>query len=573
MQVPYGDTGGGPPDVGLARLRQLVAALKRERSSWDDHWREIARYQMPRFSRFDTSDTNEGKKKHGHVYDNTAIYAARTLAAGMMSGVTSPARPWFRLGLRDKDLLEHGPVKTWLHDVEVKMRAVFAASNTYHALHKGYTELGLFGTWADIVLPNYDTVIHHYPLTIGQYCLATDEHNRVNLLVRDVRMTVGQMVAMFGEEHVSSTVRDLYRRGQYTVGVDVVHVIEPRRNHDWNKFDVRNMPYASIWFEPGRTDGQDKPLRVSGFRRFRALTPRWLTVGEDVYGVSPGMDALGDVKQLQFVQSRKAQAIDYKLAPPLQVPTTYKDSPNARMPGGIMYVDSVGPQNAIRPAFDVNFDLQHALMDIADTRERIRSAYYADLFLMLASQPANGRMTATEVAERHEEKLLMLGPVLENLHNELLAPLIDITFDELREAGALPPPPPELEGADLDVEFISVLAQAQRAVGIAGTERVLTTAIQLGAVQPQVLDKIDFDQVIDEYADAFGVNPKVIVPDDKVAEIREERRAAMQAQQTAAAMPQTVDSAKTASEIDTQNLRDVLGTLQGYISPSPPFVR
>lgn len=562
--------GGAGSDINrkLARL----AALKAERSSWDNHWLQIAQYQFPRASRFLTADTNEGKKKNQLIYDETAIFAVRTLAAGMMSGVTSPARPWFRLGLKDPDLMEFGPVKQWLFQATETMRAVFAASNTYNTLHSCYEELGAFGTWADVVLPDFDNVIHHYPMTIGEFYLAHDSRGRIDTLAREMKMTVGQMVNQFGKDKCSRAVQNLYDRGAYDVWVDVVHMIQPRRNRDYGRRDARNMPFESCYFEPGK-ESDRQYLSESGFRRFPVLAPRWVVTGNDIYGRSPGMEALGSVKQLQYEQTRKAQAIEYQVNPPLQVPTAYKDAAQSRLPGGVMYVDAMSPGGGVRSAFEVNLRLDFLLESIRDTRERIRQAYYADLFLMLQSQPANGRMTATEVAERHEEKLLMLGPVLERIHNELLSPLIDLTFDRCLDAGLLPPAPPEIEGIDLDIEFISVLAQAQRAVAVNGMERLVATAASLAPIKPEILDKINFDQVIDDMGNAFGVNPALIVSDDDVAALRAQRAQAMQAQQAAAAMPTAVDSAKAASEINTDQLRDVMGMLQGYSSPSPAMVQ
>lgn len=552
------------------RILSRKSALWLERSSWITHWREISDYQQPRAGRFVVTDRNRGDKRANHILDNTAVFGARTLAAGLMSGVTSPARPWFRLEIKDKDLMESGPVKTWLHDTAQLMRAIFASSNTYRALHTIYEELGLFGTGCSIVLPDFDNVIHHYPLTVGEYALATNSRGEVDTLCREFQLTVGQMVEQFGRDNCSLTVRNLFDQGNYDAWVDVIHMIEPRKERDLTKRDGRNMRFASIYMEPGK-DNNEKFLSESGFNRFPSLAPRWVVTGNDVYGTSPGMECLGDVKQLQHQQLRKGQAIDYQVNPPLQVPTKYKEAAKARLPGGVFYVDSMGQGQGVRSAFDVQLNLQHLMIDIQDVRERIRSAYYADLFLMLANDTRSG-ITATEVAERHEEKLLMLGPVLERLHNELLAPLIDITFDYASRAGILPPPPQELEGMELDVQFISVLAQAQRAVATQGMDRLLGTVGQLAAVKPEVLDKIDFDQVIDDYGDAYGVNPKVIVPDDQVAALRQQRAAAMQAQASAATAPQVVESAKTAGEIDMANLQDVLTSLQGYSNASPAAV-
>lgn len=549
------------------RLLARKSALWSERSSWITHWREISDFQQPRAGRFVVTDRNKGDKRANHILDNTAVFAARTLAAGLMSGVTSPARPWFRLEIADKDMMESGAVKSWLHDVATLLRAIFASSNTYRSLHTIYEELGLFGTGATIVLPDFENVLHHYPLTVGEYALATNSRGEVDTLCREFQLTVGQMVEQFGRNACSQAVRNVFDRGSYDSWVDTIHMIEPRRSRDLKKRDARNMKFASIYFEPGK-ENWDQFLGESGFKRFPALCPRWVVTGNDVYGTSPGMECLGDVKQLQHQQLRKGQAIDYQVNPPLQVPTKYKEASRARLPGGVFYVDTLGNDKGVRSAFDVNLNLQHLLVDIQDVRERIRSAYYADLFLMLANDNRSG-ITATEVAERHEEKLLMLGPVLERLHNELLSPLIDTAFEYAVQANILPEPPPELEGVDLNVEFISVLAQAQRAVATQGMDRLLGTVSQMAAVKPEVLDKIDFDQVVDDYGSAYGVNPKIIVPDDQVQAMREQRAAAMQAAQSAANAPQVVESAKAASEIDAGNLQDVMGSLMGYNTPSP----
>lgn len=553
-------------DPRQRKLRRKQA-LWTERASWFDHWREISQYQQPRAGRFLLSDTNQGKKRHHTIYDNTAIFASRTLASGLMSGMTSPARPWFRVSLADKDLMEFGPVKTWLHRTGQMMRDIFAASNTYNALHTGYEELGLFGTWANVLLPNFNNVVHNYALTVGEYAMSVDAEGHADTLAREMRMTVGQMVKSFGQAAVSTTVKNLFDRGAVDQWVDVVHIIEPREDRDWSKKDAKNMKFSSCYFEPAQTNW-DRYLRESGFKRFPALCPRWAVTGNDIYGQSPGMECLGDVKQLQHQQLRKAQGIDYMTNPPIQVPGKYKEAAEARLPGGVFYVDTTGPNQGVRSAYDVNLRLDHLLSDIVDVRERIRSAYYADLFLMLANDTRSG-VTATEVAERHEEKLLMLGPVLERLHNELLSPMIDLTFDYAAESGILPDPPEELQGLELNIEFISTLAQAQRAVAAGGMDRLIGTVSSMAALWPGVVDKIDPDQAIDDYGDMYGVNPEVVVPDERVAQIRADRAAEQQKAQSAAVAPQVVESAKTASEINTQGLQDVLQQFQGYSTGAP----
>ena len=456
----------------LARWGQL----RNERESWMAHWKEISDYLLPRSGRFFVDDRNRGDKRHNNIYDSTGTRALRVLAAGMMAGMTSPARPWFRLTTSDPQLDESAAVKAWLADVTRLMQMVFAKSNTYRALHSMYEELGAFGTASTIVLADFNSVIHHYTLTTGEFAMAADHRGQVNTLYREFQMTVAQMVREFGRDNCSPTVQTLFDRGAQEQWVTIMHAIEPRVDRDVTKRDDRNMAWKSVYFEHG--GNEDQILRDSGFKEFPALCPRWATTGGDIYGNSPAMEALGDIKQLQHEQLRKAQGIDYKTKPPLQAPTSLKSRDVDTLPGGISFVDSAAPNGGIRSAFEVNIDLSHLLADIQDVRERIKGSFYADLFLMLANG-TNPQMTATEVAERHEEKLLMLGPVLERMHNEILDPLIEMTFSRMVEAGIVPPPPDELQGMELNVEFVSMLAQAQRAVATNSVDRFVGN---LGAV-------------------------------------------------------------------------------------------
>lgn len=546
------------------KLLTRWSALKTERSGWMDHWREISDYLLPRSGRFVSSDRNKGDKRFNNIYDSTGTQALRVLGAGMMSGATSPARPWFRLTTSDPQLDESAAVKQWLAEVQRLMLMVFTKSNTYRALHSLYEELGAFGTGASIVLPDFDDVIRHYPLTIGEYAVATDYRGQVATLYREFDKTVGELVGEFGRDAVSQTVRNLYDRGNLDAWVTIIHAIEPRSDRDPSKRDAKNMAWRSCYFEPGAQQGQY--LRESGFKSFPAVVPRWSVSGGDIYGNSPGMEALGDIKQLQHEQLRKAQGIDYKTRPPLQAPTSMKNREIDSLPGGVSFVDAANPNGGIRTAFEVNLDLSHLLMDIRDVRERIRGSFYADLFLMLANSPRTN-MTATEVAERHEEKLLMLGPVLERLHNELLDPLIEMTFERMLAAGIVPPAPPELQGSELNIEFVSMLAQAQRAVATNSVDRYVANLGVVAQYKPDVLDKFNSDAWADAYADMLGVDPDLIVPGEQVAVIRQQRAQAAQAQRAAEMMQQGADTAQKLANAQTNTpsaLTNVIEMFSGY---------
>lgn len=561
-----------PRSADKAKLLTRWGMLKSERASWWAHWQEIANYLLPRNGRFFVQDRNRGERRHNSIYDNTGTRALKVLGAGLMAGATSPARPWFRLSTADPDLNKFHAVRLWLDDVTKRMLMVFARSNTYRTLALMYEELGAFGTTSSILLPDYERVIHHYPVTIGEFAIATDYKGKVNTFYREFDKTVGEIVQEFGYENCSTSTQNLWDRGSLDQWVTLVHAIEPReaRERDTKKMDAKNMPWKSCYFELG--GNENKYLRESGFKDFPVLVPRWSVAGGDIYGNSPGMEALGDIKQLQHEQLRKAQGIDYQTKPPLQVPTSMKNRDVETLPGGISYVDSVSPQGGIRTAFEVNLNLQHLLADIQDVRERIRSAFHADLFLMLANA-VDTRMTATEVAMRSEEKLVQLGPVLERVHNEMLDPMIEITFLRMMEAGALPPPPEELQGMELNVEFVSMLAQAQKAIGTNSVDRLVSNLGVVAQMKPEVLDKFDADEWVDAYSDMLGVDPNIIVAGKDVALLREKRNAAMAAKEQAAMLQQQAATVKDMAAAPTNPnqpnaLTDVMNMFGGYNSPS-----
>lgn len=567
----------GEPGKRTPRDRILTrwASLKSERATWVEHWQEITNYLLPRNGRYFVQDRNKGTKRHNNIYDNTGTRSLRVMAAGMMAGATSPARPWFRLTTADPDLNKYHSVRVWLDDVAKRMMRVFQRSNTYRALHQIYEEIGAFGTACNLVLPDMDRLIHHYPITTGEYALAADYQGKVCTMYREFDKTVAEVVKEFGYENCCHATKNMYNNGSLDQYVTLIHAIEPREDRDPKKRDSLNMPWRSCYFELGSDNSHY--LRESGFREFPVLAPRWAVAGGDVYGHSPGMESLGDIKQLQHEQLRKAQAIDYQTKPPLQVPSNMKSREVETLPGGITYVDSQSQQAGIRPAFEVNLRLDYLLQDIQDVRSRIESSFYADLFLMLANSNPASRMTATEVAERHEEKLLMLGPVMERLHNELLEPLIDSTFLRMLEANALPTPPREMQGADISVEFVSMLAQAQRAIGTNSLDRFVGSLGSIAQMKPDVLDRFDADEWVDAYSDMLGVDPNIIVSTNQAAVIREARDKAMAAKEQAAMGQQQATAARDLSLAktgpqDANALTDVMNMFSGYNAPSPSQV-
>lgn len=538
-------------------------ALKEERSSWMSHWKDISEVLLPRAGRFLPTENNRGgKAAFRKILDSTGTRALRTLSGGMMSGMTSPARPWFRLTTFNPELDESYEVKVWMSQVTSLMQMVFYKSNTYRALQMAYEELGAFGTSATLIYDDFDRVIHCHPLTIGEFAIATDSRGRVNTVYREFRMTVAMLVQEFGLENVSRTVKDLYDRGQMDEWVEVINAIEPRTERDPRKTDAKNMPYLSVYFEKSGDKG--KVLRETGFTEFPAMCARWSVTGGDIYGTSPGMEALGDLCQLQQMQFRKSQAIDYKVHPPVLIPSEMKNMGTQFLPGGVIPYSNAQQAQQIRSAYMVDLDLNSLLADIQDVRQRINEAFYRDIFMLMVNS-TDKTMTATEVTERHEEKMLLMGPVLERLNAEMLDPLINIVFNKLVQADLLPPLPEDLQGQQLNVEFISILAQAQKAISTNSVDRMFSVLGNLAGMRPDIVDNVNLDFWPQWYADALGVDPRFIVSGKKVAVIREQRA---QAEQQAAAMEQLQGATQAAKNMGMtmqgQSPEQIMQAFTGY---------
>ncbi|EJD6039047.1 portal protein [Morganella morganii] len=504
------------------QLNKQLSQLKDERLSFEPHWRELSDFTRPRSTRFTASEVNRGDRRNSKIIDPAAVMAARTLSSGMMSGITSPARPWFRLATPDRDLMDYGPVKLWLETVEQRMNEVFNRSNLYQSLPLMYEDLGTFATGAMAVVADPQRVIRTVPFPTGSFYIANGADLSVDTAVREFSMTVRQVITEFGMDAVSDTVKSQWNSGQYGQWVNVVHAVYPNLDRQTGKLEAKHKAYKSVYYEATSTD--DKLLRESGYDEFPIMAPRWEVNGEEVYGSScPGMVALGSVKSLQLLQRRKAQMIDKITNPPLQAPASIKSQRISTIPGGINYLPMADVNNQIKPLFQIPANGTNGLLeDIQDTRQIIDHAYFVDLFRMM--QTVNTRSMPVEaVAEMREEKLLMLGPVLQRLDSELLDKLINRTFSVMAENNLLPVPPDEMQGMQLKVEYISVMAQAQKAIGVSSIERFIGFTSGIGQFKPDALDKINVDETIDAYAASIGVPPSVVATNEQVAQIRENR--------------------------------------------------
>lgn len=539
-----------PSSVLSTRQRYIKRwnSLKDERSQILEHHRELADYFNPYRARFQLTDRNK-TRKNDKIINGTPRWSLRTLANGMMAGVISPARPWYRLLPHDLDLLEYGPAKMWLWNVENILRIMFARSNVYNGVHTLFKDLALFGTGALHIDEDPEDGMRGYVYPIGTYCIATDSKQRVDTVYRELSMTVVQLAERFGLKNCSEQVKRMYNEGSYDRWVDLLHVIQPNLDYVEGKAGPRGMKWKSCWMEQGRGDYEGF-LKESGYNEFPTRVPRWDVTGEDAWGYSPAMDVLGDAKALQLLERRKAQLVDKTSMPPMVGPASMMHRRASLLPGEINYVDSTvsskfEPAIQIQPQAIANV---HEL--ITRHEERIKQGMFADLWLMLAESDRR-EITAREVAERHEEKMLQLGPVMERLQDELLDPLIDRAFSIAWRQGLIPPPPPELAGMELKVEYISIVTQAQKMISVSGIEQLATFVGNMSAVIPSIKDNIDGDKTVALLADAMSVPPGVVKPPEQVAEERAESARQAQAQQAAEQANLNADSVAKLAKAQT----------------------
>lgn len=533
-------------------LERIFNQVENERQSFIGHWQDLSEFILPRRGRFQTTDRNRGDKRSKGILDTTASFALRTLKAGMMTGISSPSRPWFMLTTPDPDLAEQDEVKEYLHQVQERMSTIFVKSNLYNKLPILYGDLGVFGSAAMAMMECKSDVIRFYDFPVGTFGFANDAEYRVRTFTRQFSMTIEQLLERFkvgdSMESFSRAVQDHVKNGQLQQWIDVRHVITPNAFHDPEILLSHAKRFTSCYYEKGGERGVF--LSEKGFDEFPILAARWEAGGEDVYSTdSPGMLALPDIKQLQHTEKKLLRGIDKIVDPPMVGPTEMRNARVSLLSGDITYVDVRQGMQGFVPAHAVDPRLFAVEQKQSQVRYRIQRAFYEDLFLMLANNPELDQpRTAREIAERHEEKLLALGPVLEQLNADVFDPLIDRTFNLMSKRGLLPPPPAILEGQELKVEYISIMAQAQKLLSSTGLERLAMFAERVVAVtqDPGSVKKIDWPEAIEAFAKSQGVAPQVLHSDQEMEEME---AAEAEAREMAQATEMLQAGAKSAKDL------------------------
>jgi hypothetical protein len=568
-----------PPPGPRVHLHSKVTNFERrrkdmetERAEFLEEWRDISDYIQLRRGRFLLDENRKNRRRRGNkLLNEKALFASRTCGAGMLAGVSSPSRPWLKVGTGDKALNENANAKRWIDQVERLIYDVFSASNYYHVKQQSYRDMGDFGQGPVIIDEDFDNVINCYCSPPGEYYLSVNHVGVVDTCYRDMRLSTLTMMEKFHRfGGVPKEVRAAYDRGDYDNMWDVVSAIEPNFRHIKDERGINGMPFIDVYYCLKVEDKDGNAIcRTTGSHENKISAPRWDVQPGDIYGDGPGSLILPTSKSLQVLERRKGQMVDKMAAPPTQSPSGKGEhNPVNHAPGGNTYYNPTqnAAGRAISPLYEVQGQQLAAVRDEGATLEqRIDIGYFVPLFM--ATLESNRRqVTAREIEERHEEKLIALGPVLERTHYEGLNNDITRVYGILNRHRVLPPPPPEIADRlkEVQVEYISLLATAQRAIGAGPIERLVGFVGNMGAVWPSSYDKINPDKVIDEYADVVGAPAVIVYSDEEVKAARQQKQQQEQAMQSMAVAAQGAETAKVLSEADTSRdsnlLADILGT-------------
>jgi hypothetical protein len=492
-------------------LLKRFGKLKAQRANWESHWQEVADYMMPRKADV-TKTRSKGDKRTELIFDSSPLHAVELLSASLHGMLTNPATPWFSLKFKNIDMMDEDVANEWLEDTTEKMYEAFNRSNFQQEIFELYHDLITFGTAAMFIEEDPDDVVRFSTRHIGEIYISENNKGRIDTVFRKFKLAARSAIVQFGENNVSSKLLGIANNDPYEE-VEILHVVYPRDKYDPKKKDAANMPFASCYIE---VDSKEQ-ISESGFNEFPYVVPRYLKASFEIYGRSPAMTALPDVKMLNEMSKTTIKAAQKQVDPPLLVPDDGFILPVRTVPGGLNFYRA-GTRDRIEP-LNIGANNPLGLNMEEQRRTAIRDAFYVNQ-LMMQNGP---QMTATEVIQRNEEKMRLLGPVLGRLQSELLRPLIDRTFAILLRKNVFRQAPDFLAGKDIQIEYVSPLAKAQRSSELQSIMRAIEIFGSLSNVAP-VFDYVNIDNLVTHLAEIVGVPAKVLNSRAEVNAMRQQKQ-------------------------------------------------
>jgi len=524
----------------LARLlNERFGSLAAQRVTWESHWQEIADFVVPR-----KADINKvrspGDKRTELIFDGTAIHAAELMSASLHGMLTNPSTKWFSLRFGDLVLDGNDEAKEWLESVEDVMYQEFASSNFQEQIHELYHDLITFGTGIMFVEGDDEPTpssLRFSTRHIGECYVSENEYGRVDTVFRKFKMPMRAAINRFGADLVPQRVVKQSEQDPYSL-IELVHAVYPRDDIDVTRLDAVNKPFASVYYDAD----EKKVLSESGFDEFPYLAPRYLKASYEIgYGRSPAMTALADIKMLNKMSEVTIRAAQKQVDPPLLVPDDGFILPIRTVPGGLNFYRS-GTRDRIEP-LNIGANNPLGLNMEEQRRKAIQSAFYVDQ-LILGQGP---QMTATEVVQRTEEKMRLLGPVLGRLQAELLQPLITRVYNILERKQFFRVAPEFIQNNDISIEYVSPLAKAQRMGDVQSAMRLFELLGPVAQIDRGIMDYVDSDGLTKHMIRALSVPASAVRGDEEVVAIRQQRQARQEEQRQLAQAQQVAEAAGSAA--------------------------
>jgi hypothetical protein len=525
----------------VVHLVKRKGKLKDQRGTWETHWQDLSNYVLPNEADFNLS-RSKGDKRTTLVYDSTGIHANEMLAAGLHGMLTNPASNWFSLRVKNdqSNLADNSESKEWLEQTTNAILSEIAAPDVAFPshIHEYYLSLCSIGTACMFVgEPTTREGISFRAIHIDEIFIAENADGIIDTVFRVFKMTVRQIVQKWGEKSLSPRIAKMYEKKDFDKEVELMHCVYPREDVDKSKKAATMLPVASVYI-----DERDKHvLAEGGFDEMPYMVSRWAKAVGEVFGRSPAMTALPDIKMLQEIMKTTIKAAQKIVDPPLLVPDDGVIGPVRTVPGGLNYYRASSGARIEPLLTGGNIPISFEMM--ADLRDRIRTTFFLDQ-LQFQGAP---RMTATEVVERTERTLRLLGPTLGRLQSEFLGPMIERIFGVLSRSGRLPEPPESMSEQELKIEYVSPLARAQRQTETQGIMRTLEFIGPIAGMDPQAAQVIKGADTVRHIAELNGVPPMLLKSnDDLMAEMQAQQM--MQGAEVMDMMQKGANVAKTAGE-------------------------
>ena len=491
--------------------------LKAQRVTWEDHWQEIADYFLPRKANI-TEKHTKGDKRHDRIFDGTATHSLELLSSSLNGMLTNTISPWFVLKFRNLESIDNDAANEWLESCAKIMQQVFSRSNFQQEIFELYHELLAFGTSAMFITDDVDDDLRFKTLHISELFITENEKGMVDSLTRRFHLKNNNIVSKYPDAELPRSIISDIEKAPYEDAV-IIHSVYPN-DKPMGYDNSKNMDWVSCHVH----EKTGTLLRESGFKEFPYVVPRYLkSSSNEIYGRSPAMNALPDTKMLNTMSKTTIKAAQKQIDPPLMVPDDGFILPIRTVPGGLNFYRS-GTRERIEP-LTIGSNNPLGLQMEEQRRKAIRENFFVDQ--LISVQGSN--MTATEVMQRTEEKMRLLGPVLGRLQSELLQPLITRSFNLLLKNGKLPPIPEELGDEEIEIEYVSPLAKAQKTQELSSVMRGMEIFGTLQNIAP-VFDYLDIDGLVKHVQDVLGLPAKIMRSSAEVKQIQQDKQQ-QQAQQ------------------------------------------